>query len=124
MIFETFASECSLFFGGQMCVDFAATPVFPRKSHANSCDKVNFSVQIITRPHCYVFLMLLLLMADLQQPPVQRGLCLPQSSRRHHGKPGPGAMHCFSSGNGTSGLQTPRVLPSRVPPSKAGFLQP
>lgn len=123
VIFKTVASGCSLFFGGQMCMDLAAPSAFPRKSHANSCDQINFSVEIITWPHCYVFLMLLLLLAGQQKPAVRKGLCLPQSSWSHHSKPGPGAMHCFSSGNWTSALQTPWMLPSQAPPSKAGFLR-
>lgn len=101
-----------------MCMDFAAPSVFPRKLPANSCEGVNILVEIITWPHCYVFLMLLLLLAEPQQPLVQRGLCLPWSSWRHQGKPGPGAMHCFGSGNWTSALQAPRVLPSQAPPPK------
>lgn len=123
VISEPVASGWSLFFEGQMCMDFAVSSAFPRKSHPNSCDEVNFSVEIITWSHHYVFLMLLLLLAEWQKLPVHRGLCLPRPSWRHHGKPGPGAMHCFSSANRTSALQTPRVLPSWDPPSKAGFLR-
>lgn len=48
MVFETVSSGCSLFFGGQMCMGFAASSAFPGKSHANGCDEVNFLVEIIT----------------------------------------------------------------------------
>lgn len=42
MIFETVSSGYSLFYGSQMCMEFAAPSSLSRKSHAHSGHEVNF----------------------------------------------------------------------------------